>query len=76
MVPRYRLKYVSRNGSLNRGFTGTKCIWVIHKGWLQLDSFVIALKMDGGHCVPGAATGMDSFDSGPGNDSSPAWAQG
>lgn len=33
------------------------------------DSFVIALKTHGRHRRPGAAAGMDSFDSGPGSDS-------
>lgn len=33
-------------------------------------SFVIALKMDDGHCQLWVATGMESFDLGPGDDSS------
>lgn len=34
--PSYWLKYVAWTGLLNRGFTGTKRVWVNHKGWLQL----------------------------------------
>lgn len=36
---------------------------------VSTDSFIIALKMHGRHHRLGAATGMDSFDSGHENDS-------